>query len=76
MSLYHSQDDKTHERRTRVFVINHSHKGDVVEIFDYSAEANTLTLIKSVKSDLFVTPKDIVAVGEDRFYLTNHHVSF
>lgn len=76
MSLYHFQDEKTHERRTRLFVINHSHKGDVVEIFDHSPEANTLTLVKTVSSDLFVTPKDIVAVDQDRFYLTNHHVSF
>ncbi|KAF8935381.1 Serum paraoxonase/arylesterase 2 [Haplosporangium gracile] len=73
MSLYHFQDEKTHAKRTRLFVINHSHKGDVVEIFDYSSDANTLTLIKSVSSDLFVTPKDIVAVDQDRFYLTNHH---
>ncbi|KAF9930488.1 Serum paraoxonase/arylesterase 2 [Linnemannia zychae] len=73
ISLYHFQDDKTHERRTRLFVINHSHMGDVVEIFDFSAQSNTLVFVKSVKSDLFVTPKDIVAVGEDRFYLTNHH---
>ncbi|KAF9540199.1 Serum paraoxonase/arylesterase 2 [Mortierella hygrophila] len=73
MSLYHFQDEKTHERTTRLFVINHSHKGDVVEIFDYSSEANTLTLVKTVNSDLFVTPRDIVAVDQDRFYLTNHH---
>lgn len=75
MSLYQFQDEKTHERRTRLFVINHSHKGDIVEIFDYSRDANTLTLVKSVSSDLFVTPKDIVAIDQDRFYLTNHHVS-
>lgn len=76
MSLYHSQDENTHKRRTRLFAINHSHKGDVVEIFDYSSEANTLTFVKTVSSDLFVTPKDIVAVDQDRFYLTNHHVIF
>ncbi|KAK3847768.1 MAG: hypothetical protein J3R72DRAFT_430764 [Linnemannia gamsii] len=73
MSLYDFQDEKTHERRTRLFVINHSHKGDVVEIFDYSADTNSLTFVKSVKSDLFVTPKDIAAIDQDRFYLTNHH---
>ncbi|KAG0278601.1 Serum paraoxonase/arylesterase 2 [Linnemannia exigua] len=73
MSLYDFQDEKTHEKRTRLFVINHSHKGDVVEIFDYSADGNSLTFVKSVKSDLFVTPKDIAAIDQDRFYLTNHH---
>ncbi|KAI1316518.1 hypothetical protein EDD11_009857 [Mortierella claussenii] len=73
MSLYQHQDPDTQNWLSRLFVINHSHKGDVVEIFDYSAKANSLIHVKSVQSDLFVTPKDIVAVGEDRFYLTNHH---
>ncbi|KAF9976657.1 Serum paraoxonase/arylesterase 2, partial [Modicella reniformis] len=73
MSLYLYQDPDSHAWVNRVFVINHSHKGDVVEIFDYSLKANVLTHVKSVRSSLFVTPKDIAAVDKDRFYLTNHH---
>ncbi|KAF9947433.1 hypothetical protein BGZ72_010549 [Mortierella alpina] len=73
MSLFRFQDAKTQTWISRLFVINHSHKGDVVELFDYSAQSNTLTFVKSVESNLFVTPKDIVAVDKDRFYLTNHH---
>lgn len=75
MSLYRFQDPDSHVWVDRLFVINHSHKGDIVEIFDYAPKSNTLTHVKSVQSSLFVTPKDIVAVDKDRFYLTNHHVS-
>ncbi|KAF8939265.1 hypothetical protein BGZ58_010268 [Dissophora ornata] len=73
MSFYRFQDPDTQTWISRLFVINHSHKGDIVEIFDYSSTANTLTHVKSVESNLFVTPKDIAAVDKDRFYLTNHH---
>ncbi|KFH66707.1 hypothetical protein MVEG_07232 [Podila verticillata NRRL 6337] len=72
MSLFQFQDD-TKAWINRLFVINHSHKGDVVELFDYSPESNSLTFVKRIESSLFVTPKDIVAVDQDRFYLTNQH---
>lgn len=73
MSLVQFQDD-TKAWINRLFVINHSHKGDFVELFDYSPESNSLTFVKRIESSLFVTPKDIVAVDQDRFYLTNQHV--
>ncbi|KAF9116515.1 Serum paraoxonase/arylesterase 2 [Mortierella sp. AM989] len=73
MSFYRFQDPDTQTWVSRLFVINHSHKGDLVDIFDYSAQANTLTFVKSIQSSLFTTPKDIVAIDKDRFYLTNHH---
>ncbi|KAG0031426.1 hypothetical protein BGZ81_001264 [Podila clonocystis] len=72
MSLFQYQDDKK-KWINRLFVINHSHKGDVVELFDYSPETNSLTFVKRIESSLFVTPKDIVAVDQNRFYLTNQH---
>ncbi|KAF9319473.1 Serum paraoxonase/arylesterase 2 [Podila horticola] len=72
MSLFQYQDD-TKAWINRLFVINHSHLGDVVELFDYSPETNSLTFVKRIWSNLFVTPKDIVAVDQDRFYLTNQH---
>ncbi|KAG0052854.1 Serum paraoxonase/arylesterase 2 [Gryganskiella cystojenkinii] len=73
MSIYDYQDPKTQAWKSRLFVINHSHRGDLVELFDYSAGSNILTHVKTIESNLFVTPKDIVAVDMDRFYLTNHH---
>ncbi|KAG0089784.1 Serum paraoxonase/arylesterase 2 [Podila epicladia] len=72
MSLFQYQDDSK-AWINRLFVINHSHKGDVVELFDYSPATNSLTFVKRIESSLFVTPKDIVAVDQDRFYLTNQH---
>ncbi|KAG0229802.1 hypothetical protein BGX31_006105 [Mortierella sp. GBA43] len=73
MSLYRFQESDSPAWIERLFVINHSHKGDIVEIFDYSSKTNTLTHVKSVESSLFITPKDIVAVDKERFYLTNQH---
>ncbi|KAG0350031.1 hypothetical protein BGZ54_004077, partial [Gamsiella multidivaricata] len=73
MSIYRFQNPDTKTWTSRVFVINHSHKGDIVEIFDYAPKDNALTHVKSVQSSLFVTPKDIVAIDKERFYLTNHH---
>ncbi|KAF9415306.1 Serum paraoxonase/arylesterase 2 [Podila epigama] len=72
MSLFRFQDD-TQTWIDRLFVINHSHKGDMVELFDYSPRSNQLTFVKRIESNLFVTPKSIVAVDKDRFYLTNQH---
>ncbi|KAG0343279.1 Serum paraoxonase/arylesterase 2 [Podila humilis] len=73
MSLFQYQDKDSLAWINRLFVINHSHNGDVVELFDYSASSNSLTFVKRIDSALFVTPKDIVAVDQDRFYLTNQH---
>ncbi|KAF9356542.1 Serum paraoxonase/arylesterase 2 [Mortierella sp. AD094] len=73
MSLYRFQDSDTQAWVSRLFVINHSHKGDLVEIFDYSPETNTLTFVKSIQSNLFTAPRDIVAVDKERFYLANNH---
>lgn len=74
MSIFRFQDPDTQTWINRLFVINHSHQGDLVELFDYSLATNSLKHVKSVQSKLFVTPKDIVAVDKERFYLTNHHV--
>ncbi|KAG0289994.1 Serum paraoxonase/arylesterase 2 [Dissophora globulifera] len=73
MSIFRFQEPTTRAWVNRLFVINNSHKGDAVEVFDYSSKANTLTHVKTVNSDLFITPKDIAAVDKDRFYLTNYH---
>jgi arylesterase/paraoxonase len=60
-----------------LFVINHRPRGDhqrdhMVEIFDVTAEGG-LSPHATVGSPLLVMPNDIVAVGPDRFYLTNTH---
>ncbi|KAF9374667.1 Serum paraoxonase/arylesterase 1 [Mortierella sp. AD011] len=73
MSLYRFQDSDTQTWVSRLFVINHSHKGDLVEVFDYSPKTNTLTFVKTIQSHLFTAPRDIVAVDKERFYLANNH---
>ncbi|KAG0227093.1 hypothetical protein BGW42_003151 [Actinomortierella wolfii] len=66
-------DPNTDKRIHRLFVINHSHQGDRVELFDYDAKNNALAYIRSVESGEFTAPKGIVAVDLDKFFLTNHN---
>lgn len=66
ISLY-----RTLEGNKKLFVINHRKKGDYVEVFNFTD--STLVHLESIRSSLFVSPNDIVAVGEHTFYLTNDH---
>ncbi|MFN3490258.1 MAG: SMP-30/gluconolactonase/LRE family protein [Emticicia sp.] len=66
ISLYRSLDGAK-----RLFVVNHRKKADYVEIFEFTD--STLVHLESIKSSLFVSPNDIVAVSENTFYLTNDH---
>lgn len=66
ISLYRSL-----EGVKKLFVINHRKKGDYVEVFEFTD--STLVHLESIKSSLFVSPNDIVAVSENTFYLTNDH---
>ncbi len=66
ISLYRSLDGSK-----RLFVINHRKNADYVEVFQFTD--STLVHLESIKSSLFVSPNDIVAVSENTFYLTNDH---
>ncbi len=66
ISLYRTLDGAK-----RLFVINHRKTKDYVEVFDFTD--STLVHLESITSSLFVSPNDIVAVGEHTFYLTNDH---
>lgn len=66
ISLY-----RTLEGDKKLFVINHRKKGNYVEVFNFTD--STLVHLESIRSSLFVSPNDIVAVGEHTFYLTNDH---
>jgi arylesterase/paraoxonase len=62
--------------RDVLFVVNHPAGGTVplanaVEIFDVSGSA--LVHRATLTDPLLVMPNDVVAVGADRFYLTNTH---
>ncbi|HYQ90539.1 MAG TPA: SMP-30/gluconolactonase/LRE family protein [Candidatus Competibacteraceae bacterium] len=54
-----------------LFVINHHPQEHSVDIFDYRAGA--LTYRQSIRSALMTSPNDVVAVGPNRFYVTNDH---
>ncbi len=55
----------------RLFVVNHRTDGHYIEIFQFTD--SSLVHLESIQNPLFVSPNDIVAVGERQFYLTNDH---
>ena len=55
----------------RLFVINHRTDGQYIEIFQFTD--SSLVHLESIQNPLFISPNDIVAVGEHQFYLTNDH---
>jgi arylesterase / paraoxonase len=55
----------------KLFVVNHREEGQFIEIFQFTD--STLVHLESITHPLFISPNDIVAVGERAFYLTNDH---
>ncbi len=67
ISLY-----KTDNGKLLLFVINHRDlELTTVEIFEYAG--GTLTHVRSVESELMISPNDLLAVGDEQFYFTNDH---
>ncbi|MEZ4885132.1 MAG: SMP-30/gluconolactonase/LRE family protein [Chitinophagales bacterium] len=62
------QLDSTHYK---LWVINHVEDKHSIEVF--SLEGDSLKYLETLKDDKMVSPNDIVAVEEDRFYFTNDH---
>ena len=56
-----------------VFVVNHRRDGHFVEIFDY--RSGNLIHRQSVSGALMHSPNDVLAVGDNTFYVTNDHGS-
>lgn len=55
----------------KLFVINHRNTGHYIEIFQFMD--SSLVHLESIQNPLFVSPNDIVVVGDRQFYLTNDH---
>ena len=55
----------------RVFVVNHQKSGNSIELFKLTD--SSLVHLESITNDLFISPNDVVGVGERKFYLTNDH---
>jgi arylesterase/paraoxonase len=58
---------------TRLFVVNHRIGADGIEMFDVRDGA--LHHVRTIGGDLLSTPNDVLAVGPERFYVTNDHGS-
>ena len=54
-----------------LFVVNHNNAGNFVEIFEYRRD--TLFHIRSIAHEIMCCPNDVVAVNQDKFYVTNDH---
>ena len=54
-----------------LFVVNHTGKDDRIEIFDQVGER--FKHRTSLKSTLMFSPNDVVAIDQNRFYVTNDH---
>ena len=66
ISLYNSENG-----HKILFVINHRKSGNYIDIFQFSD--SSLVYQESITDSLFISPNDIVGVGERSFYLTNDH---
>lgn len=63
---------QTAEGEKLLFVINHKKSFNTsVEIFRFTD--SSLVHKETITNDLFISPNDIVGVGERQFYLTNDH---
>lgn len=57
--------------KVKIWAIHHTTTGDSIEVFHF--ENQRLEHLKSIKSDLLINANDIVAIDEERFYVTHDH---
>lgn len=57
--------------RHRLFVINHA-DGESIEVYDLFHK-DSLIHYKTIRNQLIYAPNDIVAISENKFYVTNDH---
>lgn len=60
-----------------LFVVNHEATGDAIEVFGWrpSESGGSLEHLRTVEDPLLVSPNDVAAVDDVRFYATNDHGS-
>lgn len=59
----------------QLFVINHRPTGEFVEVFKVDSAQNTLKYQYSVQHPLFVSPNDLLALGDREFIVSNDHAT-
>ena len=55
----------------KVFVVNHANNSQSIEVFDLYQDS--LKYVQTLKDASMVSPNDVVAIDEERFYFTNDH---
>lgn len=71
ISTYVDKDDTVY-----LFVVNHPHQQNTVELFKFVEDDRSLVHLKTVRHDLLTSANDVIAVGPDSFYVTNDHYFF
>lgn len=59
--------------QTFIFAINHTRRGNSVEIFEY--KGGRLEHLETLTNPSLISPNDILAVGRRKFYISNDHGS-
>jgi arylesterase/paraoxonase len=62
---------KTSKNEKFLFVISHANNKD--EVIKFGIEKDSLILLNKYSSSEFISSNDILAVGENQFFLTNDH---
>lgn len=55
----------------KVFVVNHPKNTHTIEVFDLIGDS--LVHVKTMQNPSMISPNDVVAIDENRFYFTNDH---
>ncbi|MEQ8470294.1 MAG: hypothetical protein RIC35_03875 [Marinoscillum sp.] len=55
----------------RVFAVNHYQKSHSIEVFDLVEDS--LTHVRTIQDEALISPNDLVALDDTRFYVTNDH---
>ena len=56
-----------------LFVVNHADKNTIQAIERFEIKGQKLVHLNTIQHELMTSPNDVVAVGENEFYVTNDH---
>ena len=56
-----------------LFAVNHSKKNTIQSIERFEVKGQQLVYLNTIQHELMTSPNDVVAVGENEFYVTNDH---
>ncbi|XP_022106946.1 serum paraoxonase/arylesterase 2-like isoform X2 [Acanthaster planci] len=57
--------------QTTVFVVNHKHQHDSIEVFSFNEKMKSLHYLRTFTDSRMTSVNDVVAVGTNTFYFTN-----